>query len=82
MNERILNLLSLCLQAKEKGHDCFFRYSPHVNGFEVEIYEGSWNKEKQVLAKDDFYGSETIADRNPRIDYLERVLKELIEWQA
>ena len=42
MNERILNLLSLCLQAKEKGHDCFFDYSPHVNEVGIQIHKGGW----------------------------------------
>jgi hypothetical protein len=42
MNERILNLLSLCMQAKEKGHDCFFDYAPHVEKAEVKVYIGGW----------------------------------------
>jgi hypothetical protein len=44
MNERILNLLSLCLQAKEKGHDCFFDYSPHVQSVSIRSYEGGWKQ--------------------------------------
>jgi hypothetical protein len=37
MNERVLNLLSMCLQAKEKGHHVFFDYNPHVDRGEVDI---------------------------------------------
>ena len=39
MNERILNLLSLCMQAKEKGESVFFDYSPHVDMVSIWCYE-------------------------------------------
>ncbi len=42
MNERILNLLSMCLQAKEKGHDVFFCYSPHVQSVNISSFENGW----------------------------------------
>ena len=46
MNERVLNLLSMCMQAKEKGHHVFFDYSPHVNRGEVvvSIHKNGWKK--------------------------------------
>lgn len=37
VNERVLNLLSMCLQAKEKGHHAFFGYNPHVTAGEIVI---------------------------------------------
>ncbi len=43
MNERVLSLLSMCMQAKEKGHDCFFFYRSHVDWIEVTIYVGGWS---------------------------------------
>jgi len=42
MRERILNLLSLCLQAKEKGIDAFLDYSPHVNGYDLRVFNHGW----------------------------------------
>lgn len=42
MNERILNLLSLCMQAKEKGIDAFFNYSPHVNSVNIYVHSPHW----------------------------------------
>ena len=42
MNERILNLLSLCMQAKGKGIDCFFNYSPHVETVRIDIHSPHW----------------------------------------
>lgn len=44
MDERILNILSMCLQAKEKGHDAFFVYFPHVNIITVTIHKGGWKE--------------------------------------
>ena len=47
MNERVLNLLSMCLQAKEKGHHVFFDYSPHVDRGEVviSVHKNGWKKD-------------------------------------
>lgn len=47
MNERVLNLLSMCMQAKEKGHHVFFDYSPHVDMREitVSVYKNGWKKD-------------------------------------
>ena len=44
MNERVLNLLSMCFQAREKGYHVFFYFSPHVSGGEIEIraFEKGW----------------------------------------
>ncbi len=47
MNERVLNLLSMCMQAKEKGHHVFFSYSPHVDSGEilVSVYKNGWEED-------------------------------------
>ena len=47
MNERVLNLLSMCMQAKEKGHHVFFGYSPHVDKGEIDIrvYINGWKED-------------------------------------
>ena len=47
MNERVLNLLAMCLQAKEKGHHVFFSYSPHVDSKEVvvSVHKNGWKKD-------------------------------------
>lgn len=42
LNERLLNLLSLCVQAKERGHDCFYSYSPHVGSVEIDVFLNGW----------------------------------------
>lgn len=47
MNERVLNLLSMCMQAKEKGHHVFFDYSPHVDRGEVivSVHKNGWKED-------------------------------------
>ena len=47
MNERVLNILSLCMQAKEKGHHVFFNYSPHVDRGEVgvDVHKNGWKED-------------------------------------
>ena len=47
MNERVLNILSMCLQAKERGHHAFFDYSPHVDRGQVAIsvYKNGWKED-------------------------------------
>ena len=41
-------LLELCFKAKEKGHDCFFDYSPHIECITVDIYEGKYFPSKKT----------------------------------
>ena len=47
MNERVLNLLSMCMQAVEKGCHVFFDYSPHVDRGEVviSVYKNGWKED-------------------------------------
>ena len=45
MKDRIHALFDLCLRAKEKGHDCFFEYSAHVDAITVRTYAGGWVKD-------------------------------------
>lgn len=47
--QRILNLLRLCLQAKEKGHDVFFDYAPHVQSIKIYGFVGGWAEEKNEI---------------------------------
>lgn len=47
MNERELRLLGevmgLCYEISTNSDaDCFFTYSPHVNGFDVHVFEFGW----------------------------------------
>jgi len=87
MNERILNLLSLCMQAKEKGHDCFFDYSPHVQCVSICVYRNGW-KEGEVVddivvrdftdRKFGFYIEGDTREVNTIIDMAEDYIKGLI----
>ena len=43
MNERVVNLLSLCLTAKEQGICIWFDYEPHVDGVSIRAYKEGWD---------------------------------------
>lgn len=51
MEERILNLLSLCMQAKQKGHDVFFELNPHVSNIRIKSYMNGWKSECNTEGK-------------------------------
>ncbi len=61
MEQSILNLLALCLQAKKQGVDVFFNYSPHVQSIRVHIYKDcnyeDWGPDElpDRLFEDDIY---------------------------
>lgn len=55
MNERIINLLSMCLQAREKGHDVFFNYSPHVQAIGIKGYKDGYRGSKPDNPAKKFY---------------------------
>lgn len=84
--ERILNILSLCLQAKAKGHDVFFYYHAHINQVEVKVYKGGWKpadfdeigkvKKTYESANMDFYADDRTGSH--AIDEVEEYLKELV----
>ena len=50
MELQVLQVLALCMHAKEKGHDCFFNYIPHVNSIEITVYKNGWEKGKDCAA--------------------------------
>ena len=47
MTERVLNILSMCMQAKEKGHHAFFGYWPHVDRGEIviSVHKNGWKED-------------------------------------
>ncbi len=86
MELQVLQVLALCMQAKEKGHDCFLQYVPHVNIIELQIFKNGWKKDNgsgicmNCKLESNKYG-ETIAGVQEvtiemMIDYLENLIKE------
>lgn len=78
MQDRVLNLLKLCMQAKEKGHDVFFDYSPHVQKVEIIVYKNGWDKNNLADFKDYFYTDATESWHLIKIDMIENYIKELM----
>ncbi|GEM_PF-4577578 len=46
IRKKIHRITDLCFDAKDFGHDCFFRYNPHVCQVEFFIYKHGWEAEK------------------------------------
>ena len=41
----IAEVLGLCYEISSNSEaDCFFRYSPHVDCFDVEVFETGWSR--------------------------------------
>lgn len=81
MQEKVLKLLSQCMQAKEIGHDVFFSYYPHVRAIDIKVYEGGWtrkadNEPNPPTRSAEFYLD--YADANDKADKTIEYLKELI----
>lgn len=82
MNERILNLLSLCMQAKEHGHDVFFYYSPHTAMVDVRGYKGGWNGATLPDFEMHIYADGSVddaAETGAKFELMEAYLKGLVE---
>ena len=80
MNERVLNLLSMCMQAKEKGHHAFFGYWPHVSRGEIVIivYKNGWNDDTDPDKRFMVTIDGTVGYMESSFAEVEAYLKELI----
>jgi len=83
LKERAKNLFDMCLQAKEKGHDVFFCYSPHVEMIYIYGYiNGRKASEDGKTPKRDIdtYVWLDVRDKEnlSKIDEIEEILKGLI----
>ncbi|MDF2537456.1 MAG: hypothetical protein K0S76_477 [Herbinix sp.] len=78
-NEKVLELLDLCLKAKENGHDVFFSYSPHVKSVSIGIHTNGWLRGADSDVSETFYTDCMCQEKN-RDKYLSILayLKELI----
>ena len=76
IKEQVIHLFRLCMQAKEKGHHCYYNYSPHVDGITISVFKNGWEHGKKpdksfVIFMDCF-------DAQEQISYAEAYLKELV----
>ena len=76
MNEReeIMRLmaeaLGLCYEISVNSEaDCFFNYSPHVNGFYVHVFEFGWAEG----AKGEYYAFSADVNRDTLLEVLDKL---------
>ena len=73
-SEKLHEILTLCLEAKKKGHDCFFDYYPHAECVDVRIYIKGWRKNEDPDKSYSIFGF--IGDRLEEIiTYLKGLIK-------
>ena len=76
MNEReesmrlMAEVLGLCYEISVNSEsDCFFNYSPHVDYFDVYVYEFGW----AVGAKGDYYAFCADVNRDNLLEVLDKL---------
>lgn len=84
MELQILQVLSLCIEAKKKGHDCFFDYMPHTEYISVQVHKKGWIKDTiptinfrvNVKTNEKIFGATSTVEEV--IEYLIKLIKEEI----
>ena len=84
MELQVLQVLALCMQAKEKGCDVFFDYMPHTEYISVQAYEKGWVKDTaptinfrvNVKTNEKICGATSTVEEV--IEYLTNLIKE--DW--
>ena len=76
MNEReeimrlMAEVLGLCYEISVNSEaDCFFRYSPHVDSFDVQIYEFGWEEG----VKGEYYAFCADVNRDNLLEVLDKL---------
>lgn len=76
MNEReeimrlMAEVLGMCYEISVNSDaDCFFKYSPHVDSFDVKIYEFGWSKG----AKGEHYAFCADVNRDNLLEVLDKL---------
>ena len=75
-NERIqyhlAEVAGLCYEISANSEaDCFFNYSPHVNYFDVHVYESGWAKKDECECE--VYASCTEVTQDNLMDVLDKL---------
>lgn len=76
MSEREMNVrymaevMGLCYEiSTHSDADCFFNYSPHVNSFDVQVFEFGW----AVGAKGEYYAFSQEVNQDNLMDASEKL---------
>lgn len=82
MNERVVELLKLCLTAKSKGVFIWFSYSPHIDGINIYAYQEGWETiplDEKPDKEFDLYIYLNWEDAEKRLVEAEQAVKDLIK---
>lgn len=83
MNERVLEILNLCLIAKSMGHNVWFNYAPHIQEIEVYAFDEKWDfdEEPDRLFRYSIYLKDNEKSINNTMENIETAIKKLIDGE-
>lgn len=82
MKEKVLNLLSLCLTAKEQGVCIWFYYSPHIDAISIYALKDEWEAAPPDEVPERYFDFTIYLDwgnTEERIVAVEQAIKNLID---
>lgn len=68
-------LLELCLEAKNKGHDLFFGYRPQIDCIDIDIHKNGWKRDSFPVANFKF----KVKDRDAALEAIAYINELLVE---
>lgn len=80
IRKRIHKIMDLCIDVKDFGHDCFYKFQPHVNNIHFDFYKDGWEKGKEPILYESIKlnGPETIEKLDSVIKLLEELINESV----
>ena len=84
MRQRALahRALDLVMDLTDAGHDSFFPYSGHVDGFSVNVERGKWEREKEDFLKKNAYFGRSYGERPQDVVRLLEMVKKELSYEA
>ena len=82
MDERVVNLLSLCLVAKTQGVNVWFYFSPHVDGISIYALKEGWETCQPYEIPERYFDFRIFLDfdkAEEQIAEAEQAIKDLIK---
>lgn len=82
MNERVVELLRLCLTAKEQGICVWFDYAPHCDAVNIYAFKEGWETTLPDEAPDRYFTFNIYldwTDADERITAAEQAIKDLMK---
>ncbi len=76
IKKKLHKIIDLSFDAKDFGHDCFYRFYPHVNNFSFDVHKGGYIDKKKIDYRKDIYLDNANSEEqlNEIIEYVENLI--------